>query len=267
LALYLQSADLHAVLRDTTTLAPAPESRMVFVPDAAYEHLVIRLHSANARNIEDIAGYLADKASSAFLWAVDANGTSLIDRALAVIPEPEGTDVAASLAVRLSLEDGLLNEHRRRTVENTLQEAASDTGWCGFLHKEGLRDALPGFAEAFILEEAESGFASIARLYEWCRAGASTVGHIDGAVETIESHCTRLRNELAMSGIPTGQANQLQAFVNTLRNEMCQRLAGRRLEIEEDDERRAEFYEDDWKERYHEERYELEQSMFADVDE
>ncbi|WP_120624556.1 restriction endonuclease [Corallococcus sicarius] len=267
LTLYLQSADLHTVLRDTTTLPPSPESRMVFVPDAAYDHLVLRLHRASARSIEGIAGYLADKASSAFLRAVDAVGASLIDRALAVVPYPEGTDVAASLAARLSLEEGLFHGHRQSIVRSTLQEAASDTGWCGFLDEDELREALPGFNEEFIAEEAESGFASIERIYEWYREGASTVGHVDNAVDAIESHCRRLRNEISKSAFPPNRVDQLQADVNALRDNMSQRLAERRFEIEENDERRAEYNADEWKERYYEERYELEQSIFADVDE
>jgi len=45
------------------------------------------------------------------------------------------------------------------------------------------------------------------------------------------------------------------------------RLAERRSEIEENEERYAEYMQDEWKERYDEERYELENGRFSDVDE
>jgi len=264
LALYLQSANLHAVLRDTTTGAPVPGSRLLFVPEAAYEHLLRRLLTANAQSIDSVASYLADRASSTLLRAVDNADPTLLDRALSVAPEPEGADAAANLAVRLRRESALFDERRQKLVEDTIREAAEDSGWCGFLEVDGLRDALPGFEKTFVEEELERSFSSTLRLYDWYAQELSSVEHVDSALEAIEAHCARLREALRRSATWSEVAARR---LDVVKARLDGRLSERRAEIEENEERRADYMQDEWKERYYEERYELENGRFSDVDE
>lgn len=264
LALYLQSANLHAVLRDTTTETPAPGSRLLFVPDAAYEHLLPRLLTASADVMESVASYLAVRASSAFLRAADAADSRLLDRALSVAPEPEGTDAAANLAVRLRREPAMFDERRRKLVQDALREAVEDSGWCGFLDVDGLRDALPGFEKTFVEGELERSFSSMVRLYDWYAQDLSSVELVDVALEALDSHGARLREAAQRS---TEWTDSTAARLDAVKARLDERLHERRAEIEENEERRADYMEDEWKERYYEERYELEHGRFADVDE
>lgn len=263
LGLYLQSANLHAVLRDTTTEPPGPTSRLVFVPDAAYELLVPRLHGADGQDSDRVATYLATRASSPFLRAVDAADTALIDRVLSVVPEPEDSEVAAQLAVRLSGEEALFNDRRRQLVECALREAARGSGWCGFLDLDGIRGALPGFIESFVASEINGAFSSIERLYSWYAQDLSSIDHVDGAIEGIAGHCSRLWGALSRD---VSSSKHSDVIVAT-RAVVDERLAERRSEIEENEERRADHYQDEWREQNYEERHELENGRFADVDE
>jgi hypothetical protein len=264
LALYLQSANLHAVLRDTTTEVPAPGSRLLFVPDAAYEHLLPRLLAANAKTIDGIASYLAERASSNLLHAIDSANPTLLDRALSVEPEPEGADAAANLAVRLHRDSALFGEHRRRLVGDVLCKGAETYGWCGFLDIEGLNAALPDLERTFIQDELKCSFASTLRLYDWYAQDLSSVEFVDSAIEAIDAHCLRLREALQRTGLWSDtEATRLDA----VKTRLIELLYEKRTEIEEKDERYADHMEDEWKERYYEERHELENGRFADVDE
>jgi hypothetical protein len=263
-ALYLQSTNLHAVLRDTTTEVPAPGRRLLFVPDAAYEHLLPRLLAAKSQTINSIASYLAERASSTLLHALDSADPTLLDRALSVEPEPEGTDAAANLAVRLHRESALFGEHRRRLVEGTIRKGAETSGWCGFLDIEGLRAALPELESAFIQDELKCSFESTLRLYDWYAQELSSVELIDSAIEAIDAHCMRLHDALQRTGSwSVAEATRL----DDLKVSCTERLFEKRTQIEENEERRADHMQDEWKERYYEERYELENGRFADVDE
>jgi Restriction endonuclease len=264
LALYLQSANLHAVLRDTTTELPAPGSRLLFVPNAAYEHLLPRLLAANAQTIDGIASYLADRASSELLRALDNADPTLLDYALSVEPEPEGADAAARLAVRLHRDSGLFGERRRELVEDALREGVESSGWCGFLDVEGLELALPELERNFVLAELEQSFPSMLRLYDWYAQDLSSIEHIDSAMEAIDAHYTRLREALQRGEAWFDSAGRRLAAV---KDSCTGRLSERRTDIEEDAERYADHMHDEWKERYYEERYELENGRFSDVDE
>lgn len=263
-ALYLQSANLHAVLRDTTTEVPPPGSRLLFVPDAAYEHLMPRLLAADAQTIEGIAFYLAYRASSALLRALNSTAPTLLDRALSVEPEPEGPDVAANLAVRLHQAPALFDDHRRKLVENALRAGAANSGWCGFLDVEGLKEVLPDFEKTFIQDELGQSFPSALLLYDWYAQDLSSVELVDSAIDAIDAHCRRLREALQRTGTWSVSA---KSQLDSVKASRTRQLLERRAEIEENDERRADQMQDEWKERYYEERYELENGRFSDVDE
>ncbi len=264
LALYLQSARLHTVLRDTTTKASPSGSRLLFVPDAAYEYLLPRLLTANAQTIDSIASYLSERASSTLLRSVNDADPTLLDRALSVVPEPEGADAAANLAVGLHRESTLFDERRRRLVEKALREATEDSGWCGFLDVDGLRDALPGFERSFAEGEMESAFTTALRLYDWYAQDLWSVEQVDSALEAVEAHCVRLREALRRSA---GWSDTTAARLDAVRVRLDEALSERRAEIEENEERRADYMYDEWKDEYYEERYEFDNGRFSDVDE
>lgn len=263
-ALYLQSANLHAVLRDTTTEVPAPNSRLLFVPDAAYGHLVPRLIAANAGAAESVASYLATRASSALLRAVDSADATALDRALSVEPEPDGSDVAAKLAARLCQDEPLFGERRRSLVRESLRKAVRASGWCGFLDVEGLSLALPGLEEDFVREESAAAFPSVRRLYEWYAQDLSSIELVGFAMEAIDSHCTRLRAALVRAGAWSDSSGRL---LDSAKAGCQEALAERREELEAYEQERAEYLHDQWKEQYYEERYEVENGRFSDVDE
>lgn len=73
-----------------------------------------------------------------------------------------------------------------------------------------------------------------------------------------------LRDALQRTGSwSVAEATRLDA----LKASRKERLSEKRAEIEENDERRTDHMQDEWKERYYEERFELENGRFADVDE
>lgn len=262
--LYLQAANLHAVLRDTTTEEPLAGSRLLFVPDAAYPHLARRLVTAPAHDIEFVASYLANKASAALLLAVNAADPRLIDNALSVIPEPDGAEVAANLAIRLKEVAGLLDERRRKLVEDALGRAVEESGWCGFLGLDELREALPGFEKRLIDTEVERSFPSTQKLYDWWVEDLSSVEQVDSALEAIEAHCAHLRAALERTG--TG-AQSLATRLERERAMYEHWLSERRADLEEREGTRAAYAGDEWKEQYYQERHELENGRFSDVDE
>lgn len=262
LILYLDSAELGAVLLNTTTEAAAPNARLIFVPDAAYHQLIRRLAAADARSTDKIASYLADKACSTFLSALERSAPEVIDRALALVLEPEGSDASISLAVRLS-ETSLLDSRRRAIVQTAVLDAVDESGWCGFLDVDGASSAIPGLAESILAREAECGFQSIERLYDWYAQDLSAEPLVQSAIEALDSHCRRLEDALA-SDTALPDASRI---IRVTRERFDRLLAERRDEIEENEQRRADYLQDEWKEQYYEDKYELENGRFADVDE
>lgn len=266
LVLYLQSAQLPAILRDTTTLLPSPNSRLVFLPDSVYPYLLTRFQSASKNALEAVAHYLARRASDEFLLALEAACPEMLDRALAIVPEPYGDDVAPSLAMRLSRVRGanLIGETRRWGLIDALATSVDDYGWIAFLDMEGLSNIVPEFVDEFLKSELKNSFHSFERLYDWHAGDLSSADHVDSALETLETHAKRLQKALSYADLLSNDAHAALASAKAY----CEgRLLERRSKIEEYEEQRAEYNEDEWKERWHEERYEREQGRFADVDE
>lgn len=266
LVLYLQSARLGAILRDTTTLPPAADSRLVFLPDSVYEYLVRRLQNADKHSTDAIGDFLAGRASDMLLRAIDSTSPDLLDRALAVVPEPEGSDAAPQLAARLSRVGGapLFDDHRRAIIVDALRASVENSGWLGFLEIDGLRDVLPGFAEEFLRGELAGGFSSMETLYRWYAQDLSSTDHVDSALDALDTQTTRLRTGLSDFGFSSDSA---QAALTAAKGVFDGSLQELKAELEEDEERRADHEQDEWKERWYEQRYELENGRFADVDE
>jgi hypothetical protein len=265
LVLYLQSARLGAILRDTTTLPPAPDSRLVFLPDSVYEHLVGRLKNADKRISVAIGDFLVDRASNSLLCAIDLKAPEVLDRVLAEAPEPEGSDVAPRLAARLSRVSGarLFDDRRRSIVVDALRASVGSSGWLGFLNVDGLREVLPGFVEDFVNAELAADFGSIETLYRWYSQDLSSTDHVDSALDALDAHAERLRTGLSDSGLLSDRA---QAAIAAQKKRFDERLNEVKAELEEDEEQRADRDQDEWKERWHEQRYEVENGRFSDVD-
>ena len=262
--LYLQGARLGAVLRDTTALPPPPNSRLVFVPESVYEHLIARLVETTGE-LESVAHYLAERSSDRMLTQLDKASPSLLDRCLAIVPEPFSDDASPALAVRLQqvATDGLLTGRRREAVTMTLMESIADSGWCGFLDVDGFAEVMPEFVEEFVTGEVSTGFASTIRLYEWHAQDLSSRDHLESAQEDLETHFRRMKRVLSEYGLAS---RSVLAALESAFDRATGRLDERRAELEEEDEDRADYYEDDWKEQWYEDRYEMESGRFADVD-
>lgn len=266
LVLYLQSAQLNAILRDTTTLAPAADSRLVFTPESVYPYLIGRLQNADANHIDAIARYLVNRASDALLRAIDSTSPDLLDRALAVVPEPEGPDAAPLLAVRLSCIDGAkhFESSRRAIVVDAMRKSVIDNGWGGFLEINDFWVLVPEFLDEFLNGEVTGGFNSLAALYSWYVEDLSTTDHVDSALEALDTHVGRLLAALSAAG---QASDMVRTSLAATKARFDERLHEKRAEIIEEEDLYADSHEEEWKERWHEERYELENGRFADVDE
>lgn len=266
LVLYLESARIGAILRDTTTLAPEPSSRLVFLPESVYDHLVERLHRVGRGEIEAVASFLCRRASDKFLILVDAKHPEVLDLALACVPDAEGSDASPKLAIRLfSIRTHpLITEARREIVVEAIQVAVEQSGWSGFLDCDGLEEVVPGVVEAFVREQVERKFSTFDTVYRWYTNDVSSEDQLDSAIDAIQNHSTNLRRALEKLRILTDEAKE-QLRSNTRR--FIDRLEERRLEISEAAEQRADAMQDEWKERWFDERYQRENGRFADVDE
>lgn len=266
LMLYLQSAQLNAILRDTTTVAPGEDSRLVFTPESVYPYLIQRLQNANEHHISAIARYLVHRASDALLNAIDFASPGVLDQALAVVPEPEGLDSAPLLAVRLSSVDGenLFGDSRRAIVLDAMRKSESDYGWGGFLEIDDFWVLLPEFVDEFLNGEVTGGFNSLSTLYSWYAEDLSSIDHVDSALEALDIHVDRLRSALKAADQASDMVIRSLEATNT---RFYERLHVKRAEIKEEEGLYADDHEDEWKERWYEERYELENGRFADVDE
>jgi hypothetical protein len=265
LVLYIKGAHLGVLLRDTTTLVPSPNSRLVFLPASVYEHLLPRL-VADPRSLESVGEYLAARASDKLLQLLDTTSPCVLDGALGVTPEPFSSDAAPTLAVRLSKVEGggLLTPTRLAILNRTLRESIHESGWCGFLDVADFAQVFPELIRELISEDTLAGFSSATSLYEWHAQDLSSRDHIESAQEDLDTHSQRLKRALAEMGLAT--AARLSALDASVARAL-ESLDERRAELEEAEERRADFYEDEWKERWYEERYEMENGRFADVDE
>jgi Novel STAND NTPase 3/Restriction endonuclease len=266
LILYLQSARLPAILRDTTTVEPAVGSRLVFLPESVYQHLAMRFRTISSEPVEPIAVYLSMRASDRFLLAVEATCPEIFDRSLEISPIPEiGDEVAANLAVRLSIVPAanLLGEERRAILINTLTDTTFESGWIGFLEVEGLAELISDFISDLLNRETKDGFPTIERLYDWCTQDLSSQEDIDYAIDLLVSHVEHLRQSLVHADLLSSDAD---AVMNEKQSQVVARLHEKRSDMEEDrrqDRRYGYSGEREWLN----ERLEAEYGRFADVDE
>ena len=137
-------------------------------------------------------------------------------------------------------------------------------GWLGFLDVDGLGEVLPGFVEDFLKEEVAAGFGSMESLYCWYSQDLSSADHVESAIEALDVHVARLRTGLIDSGLMSVGA---QAMIAAKKGRFDGRLNDLKAELDEEEAQRADHDQDEWKERWHDQRYELEHGRFADVDE
>ncbi len=266
LMLYLQGANLSAILRDTTTLPPAPDTRLVFLSDAVYDALSKRFGEANEKDLSKVGEYLVERASDALLLLIDREYPALLDDILELAPEPDGVELAARLAARLKRTPGgiALTENRCKLVEENLREVLDDIGWAGFLEVDEIADVLPSFVQEFLSKEAADGFPSLDKLYWWYAQDLSAKAHVDAALDGIGLQAGRMRDGLAAAGLDSAET---QRSLAGMRGRLEERLHEKRDEINEQEDRRADYMQDEAKERWREERHEMESGRFADVDE
>jgi hypothetical protein len=203
-----------------------------------------------------IAGYLRNHASDEFLNAVETLAPSVLDSCLAIVPDPDDdSEAAAQLAVRIASvqPQSLLSPARVVILQKALLEADADSGWIGFLEIEELEALLPALW-ARTTSTPDAG--RVSRIYDWATADLSSSDHVEAAIETLKSHRALVERCVAVD------AQTRNAYEYSLT-----RLEEERGEIAEAEEARSDAYMDEWKERRWEEKYELENGPFADVDE
>lgn len=264
LILYLKTAQIRAILRDTSTSTTQLDSRLVFLPSGVYEILIERFRISGLLEFEAIANYIATRSSDEFLVALNIACPELLDRALSLEPKPDGTDIAAHLAVRLYRVSSaeLFGISRQSLVTKTLSSSVDDWGWMGFLDIHGIREALPRFVQEILKREVEGGFPSLDRLYEWFAVNLSSKDDIYAALGELSPNASRIRNAANSAGLMSSAADET---LTQKINQFEQTLLERSNYPEEREEASAEYYYDEWKERRAEERYE--RDRFADVDE
>lgn len=266
LLLYLQSARLYAVLRDTTTLLPDNDSRLVFLPETVYATLIQRFRDAPSHELASIGEYLVSRSSDLFLIRLDAEHPEIIDEILKIIPSPYGANVAPELAVRMAhVNDAILFRNERKALlEESLKQAVEDTGWTGFLEIEGIRPLLRSFLHDMLDFEIRSGFPSVESLYDWHQDDLTSPAEIDAAIDGISKHADRLDYELRF--MPTYSTDP-RAALAAEKDKNIKSLQEMRAEMEKEDDTRGDRNYDSWRERWTEERYEIEHGRFSDVDE
>ncbi|MBN1628914.1 MAG: hypothetical protein JW990_04060 [Thermoleophilia bacterium] len=263
--LYLKGAQIGALLRDTTTLVPPSNSRLVFLPESVYEHLTLRLVS-DPKAIESIAEYLASRASDKLLRELDARSASTLDHAIGIMPEPFSSDASPALAVRLSLVAGgsLLTDGRRSILEKALRESIDQCGWLGFIDVPQFSTQFPDLVHELLAGDVEADFASVGALYDWHAQDLSSRDHLESAEEDLQNHARRLRK--AMEGLKLSSPSALSVLEASVAHAV-QTLEERKAELVEAEEQRADAHYDEWKEQQYEERDEIENGRYADVDE
>ncbi len=118
--------------------------------------------------------------------------------------------------------------------------------------------------QEFLAKEADAGFTSLDKLYDWYANDLSEKVHVDAALDGIGMQALRLRDGLTAAG--TYEAD-IQDQLEHMRTHVEARLHERGAEIDEQEDRRADYMQDEWKEDYRAERDALERGRFADVDE
>src|SRR5690606_33428664 len=98
LDLFLRGARLEALTRNTTMLPPEPNQRLVFLGSHLYPLVLDRIRVRWRDNLATIAGFLAGRASDAFLRQVEKECPELLDAAVAIELEPEGYNEALDVA-------------------------------------------------------------------------------------------------------------------------------------------------------------------------
>lgn len=265
LRLYLQSASISAVFRDTTTLPPEENARVVFLSESVYSELIDRIRDVGPGEMYSLANYLIRRASDKLLTDVDRGCPHVIDRLLALIPDPDGNDHSVRLAARLHLAaEALFSESRRRILTRALAEAVEENGWSGFLAIPDVELILPGVSIAFLENEIESGFSSLETLYGWCSQDLSSRAQVNGLIETLEGSRAAIGNALRRTNLAS---QDVEKKLNSIYEILNARLEEQRAEIDDYEESRADSMIDEWKDRMAEEQYERQSGRFADVDE
>lgn len=263
---YLRSAQLRVLFRDTTMVSGPATTRLVFIPDTLYPDLIDRIRETNSSGAEGCAAYLASRGSDQFLWELQEVAPAVIDQALAAEPDPNDTQAGPELAVRLFRLGGekLLNAERVQRVREHMAAANSASGWIGFLKIDGIDECLPGFVDEFIEAEVSAGFPTVRAFVNWTVQGLSSAAEYESAIDSLDEHSaaihTAIRSSTAVSSVNVAA---LERVHERQRDDLRESMA----RCEEREEARADHDVDAAMERAQYERHEAENGRFADVDE
>lgn len=268
LDLFLRAARLEALTRNTTMLPPGPNQRLVFLGSHLYPIVLDRVRGQWRNNLTTIAGFLAAKASNAFLREVENECPELLDAAVAIELEPEGSNEALDLAARLvALDEQMFNENRRAAFISTVRSAFEEHGYAPFLQDEELMHRLPELGELVRVDAAER-FPSIDRLLEWHSSDLSSTDLIDYALDTVRDYVRELRSYCERRGmIGPGDDSPVAAALASRLSRAETRLQEEREEREQQKDLREDHDVQTWKDERYEREWEASMSPFADVDE
>lgn len=268
LDLFLRGARLEALTRNTTMLPPGPNQRLVFLGSHLYPIVLDRIRAQWRDNINTIASFLAGRASDAFLREVEKECPELLDAAVAIELEPEGSNEALDVGARLlALDEQMLSGNRRTAFVSTLQSAFEDHGFAPFLKEDELMRRLPELAE-LIRTDADDRFPSIGRLLEWHSSDLSSTDLIDYALDAVRDYVRELRSYCEQAGmISSGEDSPVAAALASRLSRAETRLQEEREEREQQEDLRADHDLQTWKDERYEREWEASMSPFADVDE
>jgi hypothetical protein len=255
--IYVEGAKLNTLLSSTTTLDPLEDGRLVFVPDTVYPQLLNRLRRVKSHQLEPLAAYLVDRGSASFLVAFDATSPKFLDWALSQIPEPESTEVAPRLAVRLA-DAGLFSKSREEIVFQSLRGSLEKFGWLGFFEVKGFSSHFPDVVEKLLRAVVASRFSCVETLKEWLKQDLSSDSHLETAVSCMAAQQKHLVMGLASAGLGGSLVETAEAMTQDCIEEFCAMFGQL-----DDDERW-----DDW-DYERRERWEPQETLnrFTDVDE
>jgi hypothetical protein len=267
LSLYVESAQVRVLLRDSTCVpSESKNSRLIFLPSTVYPLLASRLSMGASVGWEKVGEYLIERSSDELLMLLTKEQPIVLENVLRHPPDPGEPDVAARLAVRLSrvLPTSLLRTEWLARVVESIDKSMGDHGWLGCLDVDGFEPLASVQMKAILERDTQNRFPSFDKLFDWHADNLGMPSECGHTIEVIKAHANRLREWSAYYGVlQDGDSQQIESQQTHYVNRLQERLT----ELEEHEEAKADYYADEWKERWQEERFEIENGMFRDVDE
>ena len=262
--LYIRGAELKALLRDTSTVGG---ERLVLVPAALYGLLAERLVAAPASS--DVARYLADRGSEAFLRFLDSTAGAKLDALLVTGADPDEPDEGVRLARRLHAL-GLLTATRTESLWAVATKSFRYNGAFGFLDEEGVVEVFGvERVRLFVSAERDGGYRGLERLFDWLTQDSASFDNAAAGegLEILERYQRATARAYRALGMVDDEEVERLFELEDMVKQTASLLLDRASEGELNKSRREDYDYEYYEEQWREERYELEHGLFSDVDE